>query len=754
MLSKFIKYGLLFIIVLFVAGIISVGAIFYAYSRNLPDIKQLENWKPSQVTQVYAADGSLITEFFLQRRQYVSIDKIPDYVKKAFIAIEDRTFYSNPGIDVWGILRAAFTNITSGRIVAGGSTISQQLIKNLFLTPERSFRRKIKEMILAIKLNQIYPKDKILEMYLNQIYLGHGAYGVEAASQVYFGKHVWQLDICEAAVLAGLPKAPSKYDPYKNIKLAESRRNAVLQAMVEEDYLDIETAKKCSQQPIKLKTAEADEGNIHDYFTETVRLWFVNHFGSDTLYKGGYKIYTTADPDLLRDMHFIVKDHLEDLQYRVGFPKLTKEEIKFMTDKYNKQNIKSFDDLKTEGVYVGIIEKIKKHTIYFNLGEINGEVKFFGSLRKAKKGYPIYVRYIGNGQFEFVPYLETAAISVDPKTGAIKALVGGYDFEKSKFNRAIQAKRQPGSSFKPIVYTAAILNGYTEISIVKDEPVSIWDPQKGEEWTPRNYEKEYNGEVTVREALTRSLNAAAVNTLLEVGYNPVISLAYKMGIKTKLLKVPSLALGSIDVSPIEMATVYSTFANNGVKCEPYFIEKVIDSNGNIVYQHTPQCQKVIPEDENSIMVDLLQAVVQEGTGVRAKILGFPVAGKTGTTNDYTDAWFAGFSTKLTTVVWVGYDYKKTIGRKMTGSKAALPIWIDIMATAHTDKEIPGFTHSPNTYYLPIDLSTRAIATENCRAKKILFIKGTEPMIDCEGNIIVGNMQNNSDNNFLYDIKGE
>ena len=754
MLSKFIKYGLLFIIVLFVAGIISVGAIFYAYSRNLPDIKQLENWKPSQITQVYAADGSLITEFFLQRRQYVSIDKIPDYVKKAFIAIEDRTFYSNPGIDVWGILRAAFTNITSGRIVAGGSTISQQLIKNLFLTPERSFRRKIKEMILAIKLNQIYPKDKILEMYLNQIYLGHGAYGVEAASQVYFGKHVWQLDICEAAVLAGLPKAPSKYDPYKNIKLAESRRNAVLQAMVEEGYLDIETAKKCSQQPIKLKTAEADEGNIHDYFTETVRLWFVNHFGSDALYKGGYKIYTTADPDLLRDMHFIVKDHLEDLQYRVGFPKLTKEEIKFMTDKYNKQNIKSFDDLKTEGVYVGIIEKIKKHTIYFKLGEINGEVKFFGSLRKARKGYPIYVRYIGNGQFEFVPYLETAAVSVDPKTGAIKALVGGYDFEKSKFNRAIQAKRQPGSSFKPIVYTAAILNGYTEISVVRDEPVSIWDPQKGEEWTPRNYEKEYNGEVTVREALTRSLNAAAVNTLLEVEYNPVISLAYKMGIKTKLMKVPSLALGSIDVSPIEMATVYSTFANNGVKCEPYFIEKVIDSNGNVVYQHTPQCQKVVPEDENSIMVDLLQAVVQEGTGVRAKILGFPVAGKTGTTNDYTDAWFAGFSTKLTTVVWVGYDYKKTIGRKMTGSKAALPIWIDIMATAHTDKEVPGFTHSPNTYYLPIDLSTRAIATENCPAKKILFIKGTEPMIDCEGNIIVGNLQNNNDNNFLYDIKGE
>ncbi|NPA13524.1 MAG: PBP1A family penicillin-binding protein [Aquificae bacterium] len=751
---RFFKYILFFLIFLVFVGVLAVGGILYVYSRNLPDVRNLERWKPVQVSKVYASDGSLITQFFIQRRVYVSIDKIPDHVKNAFISIEDRTFYSNPGIDVVGILRAAVKNLSAGRIVAGGSTISQQLIKNLFLTPERSFRRKVKEVILAIKLNQVYPKEKILEMYLNQIYLGHGAYGVEAASQVYFGKHVWELNVCEAAVLAGLPKAPSRYDPFKNMEGALNRRNAVLKAMVEEGYIDIHTAKECFKSPIVLKERDEEEEDINDYFTEMVRLWFVNKFGSDALYKGGYKIYTTIDKDLLRDSHYIIKDHLEYLQQQVGFPKLTKDEKRKFLQWYEKQKV---EKLKPGRIYIALVESRRGNTIYFKIKHIRGRVSFQGSLRYARRGTPFYVRYLGDDRFEFIPFLEAAAVSIEPKTGAIRSLVGGYDFGKTKFNRAVQGKRQPGSSFKPFVYTTAIMKGYTQITQIEDEPVAIWDPTKNEEWVPRNYHGEYNGTVILREALARSLNAASVNLFLALGYDPVISLARQMGIKSKLPKVPSLVLGSAEVSPLEMAGAYNTFANGGIHCEPYFVEKVVDANGMVVYHHTQNCKRVIPEGENAVMVDMLQAVVKEGTGRRATILGFPVAGKTGTTNDYTDAWFAGFSTNLTTVVWVGYDFKKTIGKKMTGARAALPIWIDIMATAHTDKAVADFPMPYNTIYVPIDMETLKVANAECleNSKEILFIKGTQPDEDCSGNEIYLNGEKpEEEDNFILDMLGE
>ncbi|WP_457644115.1 penicillin-binding protein 1A [Persephonella sp.] len=732
MLRKVLVYG---IVTAFLVFSVSAFLIVWINSRNLPDVRNLEYWKPSQVTKVYASDGSILTEFYIQRRQYVPIDQIPDFVKNAFIAIEDRTFYTNIGIDPIGIMRAAVMNLLSGRIVAGGSTISQQLIKNLFLTPERSLSRKVKEMILAIRLNRVYPKDKILEMYLNQIYLGHGAYGVESASQVYFGKHVWELDICEAAVLAGLPKAPSRYDPYKNIEGATERRDAVLQSMLEEGYIDINTAKRCFEQPITLREVDEEDIDIKDYFTEMVRQWFASRYGVDELYKGGYRIYTTIDKNLLRNAHYVIKDHLEYLQLMVGFPKLKEDEIKRLLEEYEEQ---SAEKLIKNHIYIGLIEKVSRKKVYVKVKDHKGYFVFQGRLKNARKGIPVYVRYVEGEKFEFVPYLEGAIVSIDHATGAIRAIVGGYDFLKTKFNRAVQAKRQPGSAFKPIVYTAAILKGYTQISLLNDEPVAIWDPDRFEEWIPENYDREYHGEVTLRYALSHSLNAASVNLFLDVGYNPVLSLAYQMGIKTKLPRVPSLVLGSADISPLELATVYSVFANGGMKCKPYFIERVEDFSGNVLYQHEKDCVYIIPEEENAVMVDLLRAVVKEGTGRKAKVLGFPVAGKTGTTDDYTDAWFAGFSPKLTTVVWVGYDTKKKIGWKMTGAKAALPIWIDFMATAHTDEEIPDFQLPEGVAYVPIDPETRLVANDHCPGEEILFIIGTEPEVDCDGNFVVEN----------------
>ncbi len=734
---KYVKYTVLFLF-LFTISFLTVFITLFVIknSKNLPDVRALEKWKPAEVSYVYDRNGELLTKFYIQNRQYVTIDKIPKYVRNAFVAIEDKTFYENPGIDIAGIFRAILQDIKEGRIVAGGSTISQQLIKNLFLTPEKSFSRKFKEMLLALKLNQVYSKDKILEMYLNQIYLGHGAYGVEAASKTYFGKHVWQIDVCEGATLAALPKAPSRYDPYKNIELATKRRNLVIRRMLEDGYIDEKTAQRCWSSPIvlrKFKEEEnVEENQINDYFAEMVRRWFKKHFSLDDLYKGGYKIYTTIDKNLLMTASMVIKDHLERLQKRVGFPSMSDEEIEQMKKIYEKQKA---DKLKEGKIYVALVTKVGRRKIWIKIKDKEGYFLYRGSKRHIIAGIPVYVRYIKDKQFDLVPYLEGALVSIDPETGAILAVVGGYDFQKSKFNRAVQSKRQIGSAFKPIVYTKAILDGYTQITKIKDEPLPIWDPQKKEEWIPSNYDHEYRGDVTLRYALVHSLNAASVNLFMKVGIKPVIKLAKDLGIKSYLPPVPSLVLGSADISPLELATVYSTFANQGTKCEPYFIEKVVDKEGNTVYSHEPICIPVIPKEENAVVVDMLRAVIKEGTGRRARVLGFPVAGKTGTTNNYTDAWFAGFSPKITTVVWVGYDVKKRIGRKMTGSAAALPIWIDFMASAHAGQKVPNFPIPEGDVYVPIDPITNLVANETCPGEYVLFVRGTAPDIDCEGNLV-------------------
>ncbi len=730
---RYLKLGVLFLFLFIFSFSLVFATIFVIKNiKNLPDVRALEKWNPAEVSYVYDKNGKILTTFFIQNRQYVPIDKIPKYVQDAFVAIEDKTFYHNIGVDFSGIFRAAVKNLTEGRIVAGGSTISQQLIKNLFLTPEKSFSRKFKEMVLAIKLNQIYPKSKILEMYLNQIYLGHGAYGVEAAAKTYFGKHVWQLDVCEGATLAALPKAPSRYDPYKHPDLALKRRNLVIQRMLEDGYIDLDTANRCMERPIVLKSYKEKEKPVNDYFSEMVRRWFAKRFGLNELYKGGYKIYTTVDKNLLLTASMIVKNNLEKLQRRAGFPRMSYEEKEKLLNEYEKQQIQK---LEKGNIYLGIIEKIKGKKISVKVKDYKGYFIYKGNRRNLRIGIPVYVRYLEEDRFEFVPYLEAALVAIDQSTGAIRAIVGGYDFKKSKFNRAVQARRQIGSAFKPIVYTQAILDGLTQISKIKDEPYPIWDPEKKEEWLPSNYDHEYRGDVTLRYALVHSLNAASVNLFMKVGIKPVIKLARNLGIKSYLPPVPSLVLGSADIKPIELASVYSTFANQGKRCEPYFIEKVVDKNGNVVYQHEPECKQVIPKEEDAIVVDMLKGVIKEGTGRKAKRLGFPVAGKTGTTNNYTDAWFSGFSTQITTTVWVGYDIKKRIGRKMTGSAAALPIWIDFMAAYHSGKKVADFPVPGGVIRVPIDPVSNLVATDVCPGEYLLFIEGTAPDIDCEGNIV-------------------
>ncbi|WP_211325033.1 penicillin-binding protein 1A [Hydrogenothermus marinus] len=709
--------------------VISIFLYFLYLTFTLPDIKKLENFQPSQATRIYDYKGKLLSEIYLQKRIYVPIEKIPDFVKKAFIATEDKSFYTNIGIDFEAILRALINDIKAGHIVEGGSTISQQLIKNLFLTPKRTINRKIREIILAIKLNMIYPKDKILELYLNEIYLGHGAYGIEAASETYFGKHVWQLNICEAAVLAGLPKAPSKYDPFKNIEEATYRRDVVINNMLKEGYIDEDTAEKCKSEPINLNYDKPEK--IYDYSVEAVKKWLVDRYGYEALTKGGYKVYTTIDKDLQMNASEIMKNNIELLQDKFGIRTLTKQEIETLLNQYKKQ--KKIKRLKEGNIYIGLVSDIKKNKVKILLPNFEGYFNY----KKTKyfhKGMPVYVRYKGGNQFEFVPYLEGALVAIDQKTGEIRALVGGYDIKKSQFNRALYAKRQTGSSFKPIVYLDALMNGYTQVSVLKDEPISFWDPDRYEEWIPENFYKKFYGDVSLRYALVHSLNVASVYLYDKLNSEEVINLAYKLGIKTELPNVKSLVLGTADISPLEMATVYATFANYGKKCEPFLIKKIENSKGEVIYENKPNCQQVVPEDIDAVLIDMLEGVIKEGTGKQANVLGLPLAGKTGTTDEYSDGWFIGFSPYITTAVWVGYDIKKKIGWKATGARTALPIWIDFMATAHANiDKVEDFKFPDDTAYYPINEKTFSLSDGICDYKKELFIIGTEPEYDCEGN---------------------
>lgn len=708
--------------------------LFFLYvfiiTRDLPDVRQLENWKPPEASVIYDHKGRVYSELYVQKRYYLPLDKIPDNVKRAFIATEDKSFYHNIGIDFFGILRAMVKNIISVSISEGGSTISQQLAKNLFLSPERSFNRKIKEVVLAIKLNRNYTKEKILELYLNQIYLGQGSYGVEAASQTYFGKHIWQVNLCEAAVLAGLPKAPSRYNPYNNLELAQERKQVVLYRMLEEGYISEKDYRECKEEPIKL--AGKSKNLNFDYFTETIRQFVIDEYGEDVIVNGGLKIYTTIDRDLQVYAQKKLQEKLESYQGIYGFPNISRDEEDYLKGIFDSQKV-SKESLIEGYVYVAKVLSVKGNSLRFELGNFEDNLTSSYTIKGLNHGRFVYVKYLGNGNYKLVPFLEGAVISTDSKTGEIRVLVGGYDFIKSQFNRVFQSKRQPGSAIKPLIYATAILKGYTQISILKDEPISFWDYSQNKEWTPKNYDGQYNGNVTLRKALSKSLNAATVYLLSEIGFNDVIDLGYKLGIKQKLPPYYSLALGSIELTPIEVATMYSTFANQGIRCQPFFIKMITDQTGNVLYKKQPLCETAYPASENAVMVDLLRSVILEGTAVAASSLPFQTAGKTGTTNDYSDAWFAGFDPDITTVVWVGYDKRRTIGKGVTGATVALPIWIDIMSYANRSSPYKEFSRVEGTVYIPIDPITLRVANDNCPGRSLLFTLNTAPNIDCDGN---------------------
>jgi len=646
----------------------------FILSSDLPSVDKLKDWKPPEATLIYDYKGRVFGDVAVQRRYYVPLKDIPLYVREAFISAEDRNFYRHFGIDPVAVLRALVANVKEREITQGASTITQQLARNLFLTPERSFKRKLKEMLLAIKIERTFSKDKILEMYLNYIYLGQGAYGVEAASRIYFGKHVKDLTLDEAALLAGLPKAPTKYNPFRNPERVKERRNYVLQRMYEDGYITKEELQRYSSMPVKVKLENRYYGM--DYFLDYVKDYLVENYG-EAILAGGYKVYTTIDRDLQAHAREALKRGVMNVAKANGIPFLPDDPYE-VQKKYEEQKV----ELKPGKVYIGKVLEVNSQDLKLEVGDYQFTVQ--RNQMPVEKGDYVLVRFVKKGKkaevsAEVLPDLEGALVSLDAKTGAIRAMVGGYSYLRSPYNRAVYSKRQPGSAIKPIIYLAALMKGYTQASQIDATPKSFYDPSTGKEWTPKNYEGQEYGTVTLRTALAKSINTATVNLLSEIGFDMPIQVGKDLGIELK--PYYSMALGSIEVTPLELTSAYQAFANLGNKCQPYFIEKIVSPDGKIIESHQPKCEQILPPQEVRVLVDMLRAVVLEGTAASASSFGRIIAGKTGTTNDYMDAWFVGFSPYIVTGVWVGYDIKRSMGRGMAGAKVALPIWLDFMSVA-------------------------------------------------------------------------
>ncbi len=622
--------------------------------RTLPPVSALENFEPSRGTKVFDDSDELITEFHVERRIFTPLGQIPRALKEAILATEDARFYSHYGIDPVGIVRAVYQNFRHGRIVEGGSTITQQLAKVLFLTPDRSLDRKLKEAVLALELERRYPKDRLLEMYLNQIYFGHGAFGVEAAARTYFGKPVGDLTLAESALLAGLPKAPSSYSPFDRPEAAKRRRGTVLARMIDVGMLKGEEAKRASAAELHLVPPERRR-TTGQYYLEYVQQLLEQQYGADLLFKGGLQVYTTLSPAMQLRAEQTLREGLRALETRRA--------------------------------------------------------------RAAEKAAapPVTERPEG------------ALLAIDPQTGYIKAMVGGFDFFKSEFNRAVQARRQPGSAFKPFVYIAALEAGFTPASVVDDSPVEYAVGPKGKPWKPDNYDRKFRGPVTFQRALEESINVAAVKVQERVGIRRTLDVARRLGVESPLSENLSIALGSSDLTLLELTSAYGALANQGIWMPPTAIRYVLDSEGKLLEENVPEGKRALSSELAYVVTHMLKGTVERGTGVAAKALGRPVAAKTGTTNDYSNAWFIGFTPQLVTGVWVGHDRPKSLGRDETGSRVAVPIWTAFMSSALQGTPAQDFPVPEGVVLVPVDLDPGAGCVHPVT---MAFIAGTEPRGTC------------------------
>jgi penicillin-binding protein 1A len=697
-----VLFGLLVLISALVGA--SAGLLL-VYTTDLPQVDALEAYRPSSVTEIYDDHGRVIGSFALQRRVVASYEDFPPVLRDALVSIEDKDFYRHSGVNFWRIVGAAYRDIESGGRVQGASTLTMQLARNLFLSPDRSFHRKVQETMLAIQIERHFTKPQIFALYANQIFLGHGVYGFEAASEFYFSKPARKLTLEEASLLAGLPKGPVVYSPINHPDRAQKRRNLVINAMLEDGKITAAQAADARSAPVTLHLAH-DPNSLAPYFVEEIRRYLEGKYGADQVHEGGLKVYTSLDVDLQKAANQAVLDGLAAYERRHGWKGHLENVIAGGTvlDKYSHPD---WDDEPEVGGYVhalvtssgtGIATlKFGRYTAALGQPDVAWTGQKLANILKV--GDICYVKILTlstNGaarvSLEQDSGAQGALLALDNTTGGIKAMVGGRDFNESKFDRATQALRQVGSSFKPYVYTAVIDGGASPDDTILDEPVSF-ETSSGP-YSPHNYDEKFEGIITLRRALAQSRNIPALKLANKVGIKTVIDYAGRFGITTKFPPYLPVALGSAEITLIEQTSAYSVFPNDGVRVTPRYITRVTDYEGRVLEEDFPEVKDVIGERTARIMTSMLREVVLHGTAIAASKLPFPAAGKTGTTNDFTDAWFVGFAPTMTCGVWVGFDEKKSLGAKETGARAALPIWMNFMTAAMAAKEAGDFQPPP------------------------------------------------------------
>jgi penicillin-binding protein 1A len=732
------------ILLTILAGIL-LGLIL-VYQKGFPQIKNLEDIKPVVMTTVYDDQNSAIKDFAIEKRVIVKSADIPEILKKAIISAEDNQFYTH-----WGINIRAVGGVLLRKKWGGGSSITQQLARGLFLTPAFTFSRKLQEMLLAIQIEKKYTKDQILTFYCNKIFLGGSIYGIEAAARYYFGKTIKEIDLAEAALIACIiPNPNGLYAIFKRPENTLKRRNYVLLKMLLLNAINEKEYQQALAKKLPEKPSDAGSESQADYFTEDTRKYLESKYGDNLLYKGGLKVYSTLNGGMQKWAEDSLREGLRALDKRRGWR--SREKLFNLAE--NKLNVTKFQlpawenfRIEPNQIVEGVVIEIGKAKVTVRIATFKGELKAAGA-QWTKKTLPrlfklgdvalFKILSVDQGKKELQlgleqePEVDGAFLAVDNKTGEIKAMVGGYAFQKSKFNRAIQALRQTGSTFKPIIYTAALEHGFSAASIIQDEPFSYVDESTGLLWEPKNYKEDFRGPLTFRRGLELSRNVVTARILLAI--TPTVGLDYakKFGISSDLKPYMSLALGAFEVSLKEMVEAYTVFANYGIKVNSYFVRSISDLNNNIIEENFPDRKQVIEKETAFIMNYLLQGVVKSGTGWKARALPAPVGGKTGTTNDFTDAWFIGFTPSLTVGVWVGFDQKKNLGLEETGSEAAAPIFVAFMEKYLAKyPESNKFRIPSGVYMINIDKYTGKLLTPDCLYPiSEAFLPGSEPLEFC------------------------
>ena len=744
-MSIFVKKIFVISLSFFLLVLITILGILWSYSNNIPDYKFLKNYKPPVSSKVYSGNGDLVADFSKEKRIFVPINTIPENVINSFLSAEDKNFFKHPGVDAKGVLRAIinnFKNILTSKRLEGASTITQQVAKNFLLTNEVSINRKIKEAILAFRIERALSKERILELYLNQIYLGSGAYGVAAASLEYFDKSIRELDYSEAALLAALPKAPSKYNPYRNKELAKFRRDLVLKNLLENNFLNQNEYSKLKRQDINLKKKKKVYLEDSQYFIEEVRKKVINDLSYEKIYKQGFNINTPINLELQKNSTVSLRKGLIEYDKRKGWrgALTNKEYSKNWFDGLEKYRLE-----KSIGWEISIVKEVKKFSAEIETkNNLQGTINY-NDITWTKKeledllrpGDIIYVKKINQKDYSLkqIPKINGGIIIMDPYTGRVLALTGGFSFKDSEFNRVTQALRQPGSAFKPFVYALALENNYTPSSLVLDAPLVLDQGSDLKLWKPQNYGKKFYGPSTLRVGLEKSRNLMTVRIAQDLGIDKIVNFSKELEIYENPDELLSISLGSAETTLIKLASAYSSFVNGGKLVKPILIDRIQDSEGNTVVNNElrfcKNCDRIsytssdYPEVEDNYkkvfspetayqMTSLLEGVVKRGTGKKLKKLKLNLAGKTGTTNENTDAWFIGFTSNLVVGVYVGLDNAEPLGKFETGSKTALPIFENFVKMAIKKSDARPFKVADGITMMVVDPSTGEKANFNSK----------------------------------------